>query len=172
MLAKDPAGYYKALGIRPGADGDAVRLAYSRIKREYFEKRRTIDIALVEKAHRTLTDKEDKHLYDRGELAGTAFLPTVKEWMRAPWGLGVVAATAVLALGLSFGPKLRATMTSFEPGDRLISRAGASVLGEVLAYDEAYRFPNGTVAPAYRILAADGERWFPATDLKRHYTTD
>ena len=67
--ARDPLGYYKALGLPPGAELDAVKRAFrSAIKRCHPDTAESPpdpgQIRQLYAAHRVLSDPEQKRLYD------------------------------------------------------------------------------------------------------------
>lgn len=177
MSKSDPLGYYAALNVSPGANDIEIVLAFKLLKRAHLERRKSLDIGLVQEAYDVLRVPSQRNLYDQGKIArrgGRTFVakrPRSSERTRGIVTLAVLAVILVAVLAVIYGSSIRATFIRFDPGDTLYRTGNVRPLGSVVQYDEHHVFPNGADVPAYRIKSAStgAEKWYPASDLERHY---
>ena len=176
MSNRDPLGHYAALGLGPGANEIEIGMAYRSRKRAYQDHRKNYDIGAIQAAYETLRDPETRRLYEEGKLrrdgrptAGSR-LPGNSQ-MRLALGAGIAVIALLAMVFFFYGSTIRATFVRFEPGDSLVETSSGRELGRVVAFTDGHRFENGVHLPAYRIDSnLEGEKWFPARDLERHYS--
>lgn len=177
MSKSDPLGYYAALNVSPGANEIEIVLAFKLLKRAHLERRKTFDIGLVQEAYDVLRIPSQRSLYDKGRLTrrrGRAVVVkrrTDPQRTRGIVTLALLAVILVAVLGVIYGSSIRATFVQFDPGDTLYRSGNVRPLGTVVQYDDHHVFPNGADVPAYRIrrTSTGTEKWYPASDLERHY---
>lgn len=162
-MAHDARGYYKLLNLEPGSGIEEVRLAY-RFLKYAWEKEGSAPHRKVNEAHACLGDRKRKALYDaqRGDMADPAryrdFVYTVL--------LVVLIAFAALV----FPGFLKPSLKPFGSGDRLNRTSTGFFFGEVVRREQSHKFPKGQTYPGYLVRLPDGEqRWYPASDLERHF---
>lgn len=176
MSNRDPLGHYAALGLRPGANEVEIGMAYRSRKRAYHDHRKNCDIEALQAAYETLRDPETRRLYEEGKLrrdgrptAGSRLPGDTRT--RLALGAGIAVAVLLAMVVFFYGSTIRGTFVRFEPGDALVETSSGRELGRVVAFTDGHRFENGEQMPAYRIDSdLEGEKWFPARDLERHYS--
>ena len=158
---RDPKRYYEILNLQPGASRSEVRLAYTFLRNASRSNPR-LPLARIQEAYDFLSNQGHKAGYDAppSSRRGPSYRAV---------GLAVVVALTAFG-GLVFPGFLRLPPYPFVAGAHLVTRADEAPLGEVVRAEELHAFPNGFRDRAYLVKLPDGrERWFPASDLERHY---
>jgi len=168
---RDPQGFYAALNVSADASPEEIVLSYRFLKQSFHERRSKLNIGLIQEAYDTLSDREKRTAYDVLSRPGTAVVGRPRRTssrFNSPLLLLVLIGVLVAVLAIVEGPDLRASLVSFDRGDRLSLREDGRSLGEVVAYEADHHFHNGAQAPAYMLRRADGAvTWYPARDLAR-----
>ena len=162
-MAHDSRGYYKLLGLEPGTDVEEVKLTYGFLKYESEKDGNTPDHKIQE-AHACLSNPVRKAAYDirRGDAA-------------APGRNRMIRYVALLVIlfvfaAFIFPGFLKPSPRPFHSGDRLVRSSDGFFLGEIVRREEFHKFPRGKMGAAYLIRLPDGEeRWYPGSDLERHF---
>lgn len=170
MKNRDPKGYYEILKVSPGASRQEIRLGYVFLKGSYKNGKKSLDIATIRLAHKTLSDPKLRQQYDAGPA------PRFGSRSRSAGGSRLnssplLVGLAVVLLGvLIFAFDLHAHFVSFDVGSELYWKKSSRPLGTVVEYSEAHPFEDGRSLSAYRVeLDTGGEpAWMPALDLHRN----
>jgi curved DNA-binding protein CbpA len=163
---RDPRGYYAALNVSPDASQQEIRLAYEFLKQAYKDGRKGLDIGKIQTAYETLSEVQERDLYDRGGSARTGG----KSRLHSVPLLVTLFVVFVAILAFAIGPIIKAHFTTFEAGDDLYWKRTGKFFGAVQAFDPQHEFENGIAAPGYRVELQSGQEavWFPARDLNRN----
>jgi hypothetical protein len=163
---RDPKGYYAALNISPDAGQQEIRLAYTFLKQAFKDGKRTLNIGLIQEAYETLSDSEQRDLYDR---AGSP-RPDGKSRLHSVPLLVTLLLIFLGVLAFAVGPVIKAHFTTFDAGAELYWKRTGKPVGVILAYDPAHEFETGAATPAYQVEIRSGEEpvWFSAWDLNRN----
>ncbi|MFQ5669504.1 MAG: DnaJ domain-containing protein [Acidobacteriota bacterium] len=166
MASRDPRGYYAVLNVSPDASAEEIRLSYLFLKQSYQKGRRPVPIGKVQAAYETLSDIQRRAQYGARPRRAA---PTIRTGFGSLRLLAVLAGVFLMVVLVVAGPRLKASLTHFTPGETLIWSESRRVLGTVTEYQADYSFSNGSRAPAYRIRPrGEGESlWYPARDLVR-----
>ena len=166
MKKRDPNGYYAALNISPDASQHEIRLAYEFLKQAYKDGRKNLNIGKIQSAYETLSDSQQRDLYDRGG----ASRPGEKSRLHSVPLLVTLLLVFLGVLAFAVGPVVKAYFTTFDAGDELFWKRTGKPLGVVLAYDADHELESGAAMPAYQIEIRVGEEpvWFSAWDLNRN----
>jgi hypothetical protein len=162
----DPKGYYAVLNISPGASQQEIRLAYELLKQARKGGRRNLDMGKIQSAYETLSDGQQRGLYD----GGGSSRPGGKSRLHSVPLLVTLLLAFLGVLAFALGPVIKAHFTTFDAGDELHWKRTGKPLGVVLAYDAEHEFESGAAMPAYQVEIRSGEEpvWFSAWDLNRN----
>lgn len=166
MKKRDPKGYYAVLKVGPDASQQEIRLAYEFLKQAYKDGRKGLEIGKIQDAYETLSEKEERELYDRGGSSR----PDGKSRLHSVPLLVTLTLVFLGILAYAVGPVIMAHFTTFEPGDELYWKRTQKPFGVVVAFDAQHEFEGGEAVPAYQIEISAGQdpAWFPAQDLNRN----
>jgi hypothetical protein len=162
----DPKGYYAVLKVGPDASQQEIRLAYEFLKQAYKDGRKGLRIGMIQEAYETLSDSEQRDLYDRGGSSR----PDGKSRLHSVPLLVVLTLVFLGVLAYAVGPVIMAHFTTFEAGDELYWKRTQKPFGVVVTFDARHEFEGGEAVPAYQIEISAGQDpvWFPARDLNRN----
>ncbi len=162
-MAHDSRGYYKLLGLEPGTDVEEVNLAYGFLKYE-SEKDGNEPDRKTQEAHACLSDPARKAAYDLrgGDVAASSH--------KRMTGYVVLLVILFAFAAFIFPGFLKPSPRPFHSGDRLVRSANGHFLGEVVRREQFHKFPEAKVGTGYLVRLQDGEeRWYPGSDLERHF---
>jgi curved DNA-binding protein CbpA len=162
-MAHDSRGYYKLLNLEPGSGIEEVNLAYGFLKYESEKDGKTPD-RKTQEAYACLSDPGRKAVYDtrRGDVEATA--------RKQMTGYGVLLVILFGFAAFIFPGFLKPAPGPFHSGDRLVRSSNGSYLGEVVRREQFHKFPEEKVGTGYLVRLQDGEeRWYPGSDLERHF---
>lgn len=171
MSKRDPEGFYQILNVGLDASAEEILLSYRFLKIAFRERRKKLNIGLIQEAYETLSDQEKRTEYD-ARSRPSAVAASDRQGAVSPFSSPVLLlsliAVFLIVLVVVKGPDMRAALISFHQGDRLYLMEDESSMGTVVSYESDHRFHNGAVAPAYLLREAGGqEEWYPARDLVR-----
>ncbi len=162
-MAHDSRGYYKLLNLEPGSGIEEVNLAYGFLKYESEKDGKAPD-RKTQEAHACLSDPGRKAAYDtrRGDVEATA---------RKRMTSYVVLLVILFAFAAFIFPGfLKPAPGPFHSGDRLVRSSNGSFFGEIVRREQFHKFPKEKVAAGYLVRLPGGEeRWYPGSDLERHF---
>ncbi len=162
-MAHDSRGYYKLLGLEPGTDIEEINLAYGFLKYE-SEKDGNAPDRKTQEAYACLSDPARKAAYD---LRGRDVADSSPKRMT---GYVVLLVALFVFAAFIFPGFLKPSPRPFHSGDRLVRSTTGLFLGEVIRREEFHSFAKGKVGAAYLVRLSDGkERWYPGSDLERHF---
>lgn len=169
MKNHDRKGYYAILNVSPDASQQEIRLAYELLKQARKRGRRNLDMDKIQSAYETLSDSEQREIYDRGGSSR----PDGKSRLHSVPLLVTLTLVFFGVLAFAVGPIITAHFTTFEAGDELYWKRTKKPLGTVLAYEPRHEFESGATMPAYQIEVSSGQDpvWFSARDLNRNCRT-
>ena len=162
-MAHDSRGYYKLLGLEPGTDVEEVKLAYGFLKYESEKDGNTPDHKIQE-AHACLSNPVRKAAYDirRGDVAASG--------RNRMAGYVVLLVILLVFAGFIFPGFLKSSPRPFHSGDRLVRSSDGFFFGEIVRREQFHEFRPDNVGVGYLVRLPDGEeRWYPGSDLERHY---
>jgi curved DNA-binding protein CbpA len=164
---RDPKGYYAVLNISPEASHQEIRLAYSFLKQAYKDGKKNLNIGLIQAAYETLSDSEQRDLYDKG---GASSRSGGRSRLHSVPLLVTLLVVLLGVLAFAVGPVMKAHFTTFDAGAELYWKRTGKPVGVVLAYDPAHEFESGAATPAYQVEIRSGAEpvWFSAWDLNRN----
>ncbi len=161
-MAHDSRGYYKLLGLEPGTGVEEVNLAYDFLKYE-SEKDGNAPDRKIQEAYACLSDPVRKAAYDirGGDVAASG---------RNRVSYVVLLVILFFFAAFIFPGFLKPSPGPFHSGDRLVRSTTGLFLGEVVRREEFHNFAKDQVGAAYLVRLPDGEeRWYPGSDLERHF---
>ena len=162
-MAHDSRGYYKLLSLEPGSGIEEVNLAYGFLKYE-SEKGGNAPDRKAQEAYACLSDPDRKAAYDtrRGDVAASE--------RKRRGGYVVLLVILFVFAAFIFPGFLKPSPSPFHSGDRLVRFSNGSFFGEIVRREESHKFPKDKVGAGYLVRLPDGEkRWYPASDLERHF---
>ncbi|MEE9218167.1 MAG: hypothetical protein V3U98_03780 [Acidobacteriota bacterium] len=170
-MARKPRSFQECcelVGVSPNADGDELTLALSLRCRELAAE--GYDVNAIRQMLKGDEDDGGPALaYNPASSPALSAFPARRCSVNAVTLLWLCLAGLLSTLYFSLWPAYGYKLRSFRANDSLVVERTGEPYATILEVSKTHRFPNGKIAPAYRLrLAKNGsEVWYPVNDV--HY---